>query len=490
MPYSGDQPLGFSEPRYDEIDGLSWAWCGGSDHVEGVVGGMSPHHSLFSGWANNYVAGEGTACLTFTPERPVPFTTANDFTMEYIGEFISRQVGGTPSSFLFVGNGTFPVAGNGIGFGIGGSTGSIQAQGPSSGFQAIASGLSPSTGWAHYIVSRYRGRYFHWLKRYATGIITRNLDQAPTSNPTTWTGSPTIYLLKSSNDTDAMSGRIAKAAIYTRGMPEAEAEDLLQNPWQTFRAPRRRLYLLQGGGGVTGVANITLGAVTLSAAGGVQVAGAASLLGSATTATSAGAILVAGAATLVGSSVSAAGAGALLVQGSASITLDAVSISAAGVVGSTPIIGAADITLGATGVAADGAAAVAGAASITLGTVSLAAAGTVGGGAITGDADITLGAVTVSAQGAVLVSGAASITLGEVSTSLGPISGGSTINLAECALQADGVLLIAGTASIRLGSMQASGGPYVPLGAAQYTTRPDDLRRIGASRPSARSVIQ
>jgi hypothetical protein len=85
-------------------------------------------------------------------------------------------------------------------------------------------------------------------------------------------GTASVFALKADQTSGVWTGNVAKAAIYTRGMPEAEAEDLLRAPWQTFATPRRRLYLLASGGagnapGATVSASVSFipGAATVSA---------------------------------------------------------------------------------------------------------------------------------------------------------------------------------------------------------------------------------
>jgi hypothetical protein len=250
-----NQPHGYSEPRYDEIDGLAWAWNGGGHHVEQVLGsGMIRHRGEFTGWENTYTAGDGVESLRFFADRRLPQNNGDDFAIEYIAEFITRQTNSVQTPMVLISNGTFPTGSNAIGYGIGANTGGIQGIGAANGFQNYPSGLAPSTGWHHFVASRFRGRFWYWLKRYANGAITRNLDAAPPSQVASFTGSPSIYLLKSATDTDAVHSRIAMAAVYNRGIHPDEGEDRILRPWALFRDQYSRIAYFLPSGGTNGTA--------------------------------------------------------------------------------------------------------------------------------------------------------------------------------------------------------------------------------------------
>jgi len=278
-----DQPLGYTEPRYDEIDGLAWAWNGGGNDLESVVGSMSPTYD-FSGWRNTRVAANDR--LEWTPERLTPRVSSVDFTLEFVGRYDSND----PVIFVGVGNPTVPAANSSMSAGY--NSGTLRYLNVD-GFTAHDSTLTfPSGVWCHCIMARYGNRMYSWLRRYDTGAVSRNLNAAPPINVITLSGAPKIFAAKSANSSILSNSSIAKAAIYTRGMPEAEAEDLLRDPWQTFRAPRRRLYLVQGTGGagnapgatITATTSIVAGAATgAAAAAGVTSTAALSFIGGAAT---------------------------------------------------------------------------------------------------------------------------------------------------------------------------------------------------------------
>jgi hypothetical protein len=227
-----DQPLGYTEPRYDEIDGLAWAWNGGGNDLESVVGSMSPTYD-FSGWRNTRVAANDR--LEWTPERLTPRVSSVDFTLEFVGRYDSND----PVIFVGVGNPTVPAANSSMSAGY--NSGTLRYLNVD-GFTAHDSTLTfPSGVWCHCIMARYGNRMYSWLRRYDTGAVSRNLNAAPPINVITLSGAPKIFAAKSANSSILSNSSIAKAAIYTRGMPEAEAEDLLRNPWQTFRARRSRI---------------------------------------------------------------------------------------------------------------------------------------------------------------------------------------------------------------------------------------------------------
>jgi hypothetical protein len=232
-----DQPLGYVEPDYEGIDGLAWAWSGGSDRIENVVGGIAPHFDYYAGWRNPGAASADR--LNFLPERAVPMTSGADYTFEYIGVHISRSASATPSSMVAVGDPEFAT--QSIGFGLVGSTGGLGVTTATTGFQGYNSGLAPAAALHHFIVSRYRSRMFAWLYRYDTDAVSRNLDTAPPSSAMVLAGPPVVTLIKPRSTTTTMVAEIYKAAIYTRGMPEAEAEALLRDPWITFKTRRSRI---------------------------------------------------------------------------------------------------------------------------------------------------------------------------------------------------------------------------------------------------------
>ena len=92
------------------------------------------------------------------------------------------------------------------------------------------------------------------------------------------------------------------------------------------------------------------------------------------------------------------------ITGSASITLGALTVAGAGTLGPEPINGTGSITLGALTVAGAGTVAggaITGTGSITLGALTIAGVGTVAGGPVTGTGSITLGALTVAGSGTV-----------------------------------------------------------------------------------------
>lgn len=139
--------------------------------------------------------------------------------------------------------------------------------------------------------------------------------------------------------------------------------------------------------GNSGEAAITLGAVTVVAAGTLKINGVASITLAAITTTATGVVAI---------------------EGEASITLGAITISAVGVLA---IEGDTALALGAITVAAVGTLAIGGEASITLDSITVAAEGDlveVG----TGQANLALGAMTAVATGQLSIQGQASITVG------------------------------------------------------------------------------
>jgi hypothetical protein len=233
-----DQPLGYVEPDYDGIDGLAWAWSGGSDRVEVVTPGAAPAYGdTFAAWAND---GSSTAAsMVFRPDRQIFRTTAADWTMEVVARAISRSANNARGAFLAIGPADLSTQSIGIG--------QVQNSGTwgfvtgASGFQNYNAGIGGAGVWGHFILSRYRGRMFAWFLDYSTDSVSRALDAAPPSSAMTVSGEAFVVLLKEANTGATWVGDIAKAAIYNRGMPEAEAEALLRDPWITFKTRRSRI---------------------------------------------------------------------------------------------------------------------------------------------------------------------------------------------------------------------------------------------------------
>lgn len=134
------------------------------------------------------------------------------------------------------------------------------------------------------------------------------------------------------------------------------------------------------GGGVTGTANITLGAFTSTAAGTLTVAGSASVsIGGMTTAAT-GITAVAGEATFTFDAMAIAAAGSTAVTAFSDVTFGAVTVSGAGVAGG--ISGSAALTFGAMATTATGTVTIDGSASIGFGAMGVDGEGTVAGAVI------------------------------------------------------------------------------------------------------------
>ena len=192
------------------------------------------------------------------------------------------------------------------------------------------------------------------------------------------------------------------------------------------------------GGGISGTAAITLGALTSAATGTLPIAGTASV--------------TLGALTSVAT-------GTLAIKGQAAITLGDLTVASTG--GATPINGSAAVTLDALTAASTGALALKGQAAVTLGALTAVATGTL---PIVGQAAITLGQITSGATGVLPIVGA---------------SGGA---LAALSLAATATLAIVAAAGITLGDLTliSTGAGSVPpisgAGRKQYVIAP---KRMG-----------
>lgn len=220
---------------------------------------------------------------------------------------------------------------------------------------------------------------------------------------------------------------------------------------------------------VVGAAALQVGAATASAAGVTAITGAAALVLVATNVAAAGAVAIGGAGAPQLGAVTATGAGTAAIAGAAAMTLAALAVEATGAVGSVPTTGAASIQLGAVTVAGAGVTAVTGAASITLGAVATTAQGAA---AVTGAAALVLGALTIQGEGftgAVPVVGAAALFLAPMTVAAGgavAVTGAGAIALDALSVAAAGQGVNAGQAALALGAMAASAAGAVAVTAA------------------------
>ena len=215
--------------------------------------------------------------------------------------------------------------------------------------------------------------------------------------------------------------------------------------------------------GNTGNLNLTLDALTLSAAGTASISGALTQTLAALTANATGTIAVKGTTTATLGAVALGATGTVAVTGSASVTLGAAALVSSGTVA---VKGTASVTLGALTGTAAGVVAVTGAVSQTLGAVTLSAAGVVANQpAITGTLSATLAAATLSATGTVSnapIYGSVTSTLAAVTgaaTGKVAVSGGVNSTLDAITFSAAGTSNIKGAAPNTLDAVtvQAAG---------------------------------
>lgn len=224
--------------------------------------------------------------------------------------------------------------------------------------------------------------------------------------------------------------------------------------------------------------NVTLGAVTLSAAATHPVTGSLSQSLGGITLSATGSVAVVGALTQ-SVSVSLSAAGSVPVVGALSKTLGAVSISATGVLpiigridsslgaitlsaaASNGVVGTLSKTIGAVTVTASGSVGVAGALSKTLGGVTLTAGGTNAVGTRTGDLSVSLGAVSITASGSVGRVADASVSLGAVTVSADATIGNAgalSQSIGGITLSATGRAEVLGVLNRDLGEVTLSAG--------------------------------
>lgn len=129
---------------------------------------------------------------------------------------------------------------------------------------------------------------------------------------------------------------------------------------------------------ISGTASVTLGAVTLSAAGALAIAGTVSASLGALTASGTGALAIAGQGSATLDALTLSGSGAVAISGALAVTLGELTASGSGGSGMT---GALNGTLGALTLSAAGVLPITATAAITLDPATLAAAGLVSAGA-------------------------------------------------------------------------------------------------------------
>lgn len=188
--------------------------------------------------------------------------------------------------------------------------------------------------------------------------------------------------------------------------------------------------------GIAGTTSVTLGALTISAAGQLLIAGTVSAALGDATLSAAGAIVLRGALTATLDTLTAAAAGQLSLAGMASVALGDATLSAAG----TVVSGAG------------------GALSATLADAALTAAAQLGNNGVL---TAVLGNATAIATGQLAIASALVGSLDGVALSAAGVlaegGGGSlAVLLADATLTAAGATAIVGTASIALGAMTVS----------------------------------
>lgn len=238
---------------------------------------------------------------------------------------------------------------------------------------------------------------------------------------------------------------------------------------------------------ISGSADITLDAATLSAAGTVgsasEISGAAAITLDELTSSAAGTVDINGAAGINLEAMTASAVGTVEIGGAASLSLDPLSMSAEGVVGFTPISGGAAISLGALTVSGAGAVEIAGAASLPLDSLTVMAEGTTGFTPITGEASISMESAWLNAAGIVEIHGVLSSNLeGLTAGSAGTVevAGVASIPLDGLSIAATGTVSygVDGSLNVTLGdvSLVASGWAQtivpIPL---TFISRTDEL---------------
>jgi len=220
---------------------------------------------------------------------------------------------------------------------------------------------------------------------------------------------------------------------------------------------------------VAGTSSVTLGPVVSSAAGTVAIAGAATPTLGALTTTATGAVDVVGALAKTLDALSGTATGVIAVAGAADVTLGSLALVAVAI---NPVVGSAAVTLAALTVSAAGIAPVVGTAAITLGSLSLAAAGGITNNAA---AAITLETLTSEAAGAVAVVGEAAITLGAITAAgegyaSADFVGEAAITLGALTSSAVGAVAVVGQATVTLGALvSTSAGAVAVIASANVT---------------------
>lgn len=227
-----------------------------------------------------------------------------------------------------------------------------------------------------------------------------------------------------------------------------EGEDFITGRAQVSRAPSRkapgkRMFVgkllaitEQQTNASIGDLNVSLDAVTLSAAAKLAITGTLSTtLGAVTLASSADLPIVGTLSATLGN-VTLASAGALALKGNLSATLGDVTLAATG---SSALAGTLAVTLADVTLASNGTLRIAATLASTLGAATLSSVAVL---ALKGNLSATLGAVTLAATGSSALAGNLSATLGAVtlsSTATLPLRASLAVTLGQVVLDAQGV---------------------------------------------------
>ncbi len=284
-----------------------------------------------------------------------------------------------------------------------------------SGYQTRSQTLSSSIvdgGWHVWIASRPAGsiNYYSLVR----DGFNQSLIPGSSSSGITLTAGINLQAPQSTATGQGSEHPSLLTVLFNRALRSSEFGAFTNIPdvfGELFEPLQRRIYVPSAGGGAAseGAADITLGALTVTATGALPITGSAAITLDALTTSAAGALPIAGSASITLGDLTLTAEGALTASGTgaAAITLDALTVTATGTL---PIAGSASITLGALTTAAEGvlSAPGTGQASITLAPLTVTATGTL---PITGAGSIILGDLALSAAGSLAISGAASITL-------------------------------------------------------------------------------
>ncbi len=183
----------------------------------------------------------------------------------------------------------------------------------------------------------------YWIdgKKYASTLVVNSFTGAPTGGNYAW------HIGRRPDGVVQFDGTVSLAAVWTRGLTDAEAMSVISNPWQVQQSSHNWYLDYLGVGGSSGSGAITLSALTVTGSGGFSAPGAGSITLGALSPIGAGTFTTTASGSVALAVLTVSGAGTSMTTGaslgSGAVTFGAFSPAGAGTF-TTTALGA--ITLG------------------------------------------------------------------------------------------------------------------------------------------------